>query len=116
LHDGARRVQTITCNARGRSIDSFVEEAQKRIAVLKFPRDTYVQFGGTATAEARSHQDLLLNALLTGLGIILLLSVVIGNYRNLLLVVANLPFALVGGVLGAALTGATYLLGLSSDW
>ena len=41
----------------------------------------------------------------------LLLSVVMGNYRNLLLVLANLPFALVGGVLAAWTTGGNVSLG-----
>jgi Cu/Ag efflux pump CusA len=51
------------------------------------------------------------NSILAGLGIILLLSVVMGNGRNLLLVLTNLPFALVGGVLAAALTGGDLSLG-----
>jgi Cu/Ag efflux pump CusA len=41
----------------------------------------------------------------------LLLSVVMGNYRNLLLVFANLPFALVGGVFAAYLTGGVLSIG-----
>jgi Cu/Ag efflux pump CusA len=111
LHEGARRVQTITCNVRGRAVDAFVQEARKRISGIKLPAGTYVEFSGTATAQAQSRRDLLLNSLLTGLGIILLLSVVMGNGRNLLLVLANLPFALVGGVLAAGLTGGNLSLG-----
>jgi CzcA family heavy metal efflux pump len=111
LHEGARRVQTITCNVRGRSVDSFVQEARKRIASIKFPAGTYVGFSGTAAAQAQSLHDLTVNSLLAGLGIILLLSVVMGNARNLLLVLVNLPFALVGGVLAASLTGGDLSLG-----
>ncbi len=110
-HQGARRVQTITCNVQGRAVDSFVDEAQKRIARLSFPTDTYVEFSGTAEAQAQSRRDLLVNSLLAGLGIVLLLSVVMGNYRNLLLVLLNLPLALVGGVLDALLTGGNLSLG-----
>jgi Cu/Ag efflux pump CusA len=73
---------------------------------LSFPADTYVEFSGTAEAQAQSRRDLLVNSLLAALGIVLLLSVVMGNYRNLLLVLLNLPLALVGGVLVALLTGA----------
>src|SRR6266478_2671789 len=111
LHQGARRVQTITCNVRGRAVDSFVQEAQKRISGITLPASTYVEFSGTAAAQAQSRRDLLLNSLLAGLGIILLLSVVMGNYRNLLLVLLNLPFALVGGVLIALITGGNLSLG-----
>jgi Cu/Ag efflux pump CusA len=111
LHQGARRVQTITCNVQGRAVDSFVDEAQKRISQLSLPGGTYVEFSGTAAAQAQSRRDLLVDSLLAGLGIVLLLSVVIGNYRNLLLVLANLPFALVGGVLAALFTGSNLSLG-----
>lgn len=111
LHQGARRVQTITCNVRGRAVDSFVQEAQKRISGIALPASTYVEFSGTAAAQAQSRRDLLLNSLLAGLGIILLLTVVMGNYRNLLLVLLNLPFALVGGVLAALFTGGNLSLG-----
>jgi len=111
LHEGARRVQTITCNVRGRSVDSFVQEAQRRIASIKFPAGNYVGFSGTAAAQAESQHDLIVNSLLAGLGIILLLSIVMGNARNLLLVLANLPFALVGGVIAAGLTGGDLSLG-----
>jgi CzcA family heavy metal efflux pump len=111
LHEGARRVQTITCNVRGRSVEAFVQEAQKRISGIRLPAGTYVEFSGTAAAQAQSRRDLLLNSLLAALGIILLLSVVIGNRQNLLLVLLNLPFALVGGVLAAGITGGNLSLG-----
>ncbi len=111
LHQGARRVQTITCNVQGRAVDSFVKEARTRITRLPFPADTYVEFSGTAEAQAQSRRDLLVNSLLAALGIVLLLSVVMGNYRNLLLVLLNLPLALVGGVLVALLTGGNLSLG-----
>jgi Cu/Ag efflux pump CusA len=111
LHEGARRVQTITCNVEGRGVGAFVEEAKIRISRLKLPAGMYVEFSGTAEAQTQSRNDLLLNSLFAGLGIILLLSVVMGNYRNLLLVLVNLPFALVGGVFAALVTGGNLSLG-----
>ena len=111
LHQGARRIQTVTCNVQGRSVSSFVEEAQKRIAEANFPSSSYVEFTGTAAAQSQSEHDLLVNSTLAGLGIILLLSVVMGNRKNLLLVLANLPFALLGGVAAAALTGGNLSIG-----
>jgi CzcA family heavy metal efflux pump len=111
LHEGARRVQTVTCNVQGWDLTSFVSEAQSRVSRLSFPPGTYVQFTGMATAQAQSRRDLLVHSLLAGLGIVLLLSVVMGNYRNLLLVLANLPFALVGGVWAAWVTGGNLSLG-----
>ncbi len=111
LHEGARRVQTLTCSVEGRDLTSFVNDAKSRISRLLLQPGTYVEFAGTAAAQAQSRRDLLVHSLVAGLGIVLLLSVVMGNYRNLLLVLANLPFALVGGVLAAWLTGGKLSLG-----
>jgi len=70
-----------------------------------------VQFSGTAEAQAQSRRDLLMNSVLAGLGILLLLSVVMGNNHNLLLVLVNLPFVLVGGMLAAMLSSGNLSLG-----
>jgi CzcA family heavy metal efflux pump len=111
LHEGARRVQTVTCNVAGRPVSDFVAEARRRLARLALPAGSYVEFAGTAEAQAQSSRSLLVHSLLAGLGIVLLLSVVMGNYRNLLLVLTNLPFALVGGVFAAWATGGNLSLG-----
>lgn len=112
LHDGARRVQTITANVSGRDVGSFVADARRQIhQKIALPAGSYVEFGGTAEAEAQSRRNLIVHSALAGLGILLLLSVVLMNARNLLLVLVNLPFALVGGVLIVLLTGSTLSLG-----
>jgi Cu/Ag efflux pump CusA len=52
-----------------------------------------------------------MNSVVAGLGIIMLLAVVTGSWRNVLLVLANMPFALVGGVLAVFATGGVLTLG-----
>lgn len=112
LHDGARRVQTITFNVSGRDLNSFIRDATKQIrSKVTFPPGSYFEFGGTAAAQAQSQRDLLTHSVLAGLGIVLLLSIVMMNFRNLLLVLANIPFALVGGVLAVFAMGGTLSLG-----
>lgn len=111
LHQGARRVQTVTCDVHGRSVESLVNEAKARIAKLALPTGSYVEFTGTAEEQARSRRDLLIDSLLATLGIVVLLSIVMENYRNLLLVLLNLPFALVGGIFAGWLTGGNLSLG-----
>lgn len=110
-HEGARRVATVTCDVRGRDLASFAADAQRRVSRLRPVPGTYVEFSGIAAAEAQSHRDLIVHSLFAGFGIVLLLAIVMRNYRNLLLVLANLPFALVGGVFAAALTGGILSLG-----
>lgn len=111
-HDGARRLQSVTANVAGTDVASFVKAARAAIASqVKLPPGTYVTFAGAAQAQSQSQRNLLLNSLLAGAGIILLLSIVTRNWRNLLLVLANLPFALAGGVLAVLLSGGQLTLG-----
>ncbi len=99
LHDGARRRQTITCNPT-RDVQSFVTDA-RRILAEKVPlqKGVYLEFAGAAQAQQAAQRELLLHAAVAAVGILLLLSVVLGHWRNLIVVLANLPFALAGGVL-----------------
>ena len=111
-HQGARRLQTVTANVSGRDVASFVQEAKKVIAAnISFPPGTYVEFRGTAEEQSRSQRALLLNSLIAGIGIILLLAIITQNTRNLFLVLANLPFAFVGGVAAVYFSGGTLSLG-----
>lgn len=112
LHDGARRVQTVTANVSGGDVAAFVAAARQQIAAkVTLPPGSYVQFGGAATAQSQSTHDLLFNSLIAGVAIVLLLFMVLGSVRSLLLVLANLPFALVGGVLAVFASGGGLSIG-----
>jgi CzcA family heavy metal efflux pump len=105
LHEGARRRQTVTCATSGRDVTSFVAEAKKQVAAkVSFPGGAYAVFSGAAQAKAQAQRELLLHSAIAAVGILLLLTVVFHNGRNLLLLLANVPFALVGGVLAVWLT------------
>ncbi len=105
LHEGARRRQTVTCAPSGRDVTSFVEEAKKQVAAkVNFPAGTYAAFSGAAQAKEKAQHELLLHFAIAAVGILLLLSVAFHSWRNLSLVLANVPFALVGGVLAVWLT------------
>ncbi len=104
-HEGTRRRQVVTCIPE-RDVASFVADAKRAIAEkVKFPSGVYATYGGAAEQEAKARRELLLHSLIAGAAVVLLLSVVFRNPRNLLLVLANLPFALVGGLLAAFASG-----------
>jgi Cu/Ag efflux pump CusA len=85
-----------------------VDEAKKRIAEkITLPKGVYLEFGGAANAERAATGQLLLHSGIAAVGILILLYVVLGNWRNLILILVNLPFALVGGVLAVTLTQLT---------
>jgi len=111
-HVGARRVQTVTANARGRDADAVSRDLEARLASsLAFPAGVYTEVGGTGAARRAARRELLRDSLLAGAGIVMLLWVAFGESSRLLLVLANLPFALVGGVLAVFATGGLLSLG-----
>ncbi|MCJ2013545.1 efflux RND transporter permease subunit [Methylobacterium sp. J-076] len=111
-HQGAQRVQAVTANVVGRDVAGFVAAAKRKIAKeVRLPAGVYVTYAGAAEAQARARRDLLVHTALAGFGILVLLAIVTGSGANLVLVLANLPFAFVGGVGAAVLTGGTLSLG-----
>ncbi len=112
LHSGAKRIQTITANVEDRDLASFNSELRSRIDNEIQPHaGNYLEFTGEAEANAQSREDLLVHSILAGVAIFLMLYVAFGRLRNLLLTFVNLPFALIGGVIAALLTGGWISLG-----
>ena len=111
LHDGSRRTQVVSCNVVGRDVDDFGREARATIAALPFPPGVYVSFSGEAEERARASRELAVHVGLAAAGIVTLLALVFRRTSTLLLVLANVPFALVGGVLAVLATGGTLSIG-----
>jgi CzcA family heavy metal efflux pump len=100
LHQAAQRVQTVTCNVSGRPMNAFMNELKSTIASsVNLPPGYYIAYEGTSAAQAQSSRELALNSLMAAVTIALLLSIVTRHWRNTVLLLLNLPMALVGGVL-----------------
>jgi CzcA family heavy metal efflux pump len=111
-HNGAQRLQTVTCNVSGRDLTSFFAELKQRVhEEVTFTADIYPEFTGAAVAQAKSREDLIVHSTLAGIAVLLLLFVALGRLRNMLLVLINLPFSLVGGVIAVLLTGGVLSIG-----
>ena len=112
MHEGARRRQVVTLNPTTSDIGGFVARLQKAVARrVKLPPTVYLDFAGAASGERQARHELLVHSGLAALGIMLLLSLAFRDARSVLLILATAPFALVGGVLAVALTGATLSIG-----
>ncbi len=112
LHEATRRRQAVTCNVRGRDVATFVDEVKKKVSErVDFPPGTYAVYSGAAEARAEAQRDLILRSLVAASAILVLLSMVFRGPRNLLLVLVNLPFALVGGVLAVFFGGGVLSVG-----
>jgi CzcA family heavy metal efflux pump len=112
LHDDAQRLQVVTAEVKGRTLSSFVNAVKKQIAAqVTLPRGTYLVFAGAAPEQAHAQRDLLLHSTLAAAGVALLLYMALGGVRSTILVFANLPFALAGGVVMVLATGGVLSIG-----
>ncbi|MGZ8215895.1 efflux RND transporter permease subunit, partial [Methylomagnum sp.] len=112
LHRGGQRVQTVTANVAGRDLESFMDELKTRVlADVPFPPDISPEFTGAAVEQGEARREMIVHALLAGVGVLLLIQLALGSLRHLLLTLANLPFSLAGGVAAALLTGGALSVG-----
>jgi len=111
-HRGSQRLQTVTANVTDRDLSSFFTELKQRVhKEVAFTADIYPEFTGAAVAQAQSREDLIVHSTLAGVAVLLLLFVALQSFRNMLLVLINLPFSLVGGVLAVVLTNGVLSIG-----
>jgi cobalt-zinc-cadmium resistance protein CzcA len=103
--DGLRRIG-IEMNVTGRDIGGFVEEAAGVIKQqVKLPAGYYLKWGGQFESQQRAMNRLMLIwPLVTG-AIFLLLFVSLRSFRLSLLILAILPFALIGGIIALFIAG-----------
>ncbi len=112
LHSGGQRLQTVTAQVNGHAVREVVAEARQRLAAgIKFPPGYYFSFSGEAEAQAQAQRDLLVYSGVSAVVICILVFLALRSARGLLLVMSNLPFALIGGVLLVHATGGRLSLG-----
>lgn len=103
-----RRV-VVETNIRGRDLGGFVEEARRRLAGITrtLPAGYWIEYGGTFESQQRAMRRLGVVVPLSVLLIFFMLISALGSVKAAGLVLANLPFALVGGILSLLLLGLT---------
>jgi heavy metal efflux system protein len=103
---GMRRVAA-EVNIRGRDLGGFVAEAQKKLHSFEqeLPTGYFLEYGGQFENQQRAMQRLSIVVPTALFLIVCLLYMALGNIRDSLLVVLNLPFALVGGIIAIQIWG-----------
>jgi cobalt-zinc-cadmium resistance protein CzcA len=103
--DGIRRVG-IELNISGRDIGGFVAEAKQRIRErVHLPSGTYLTWGGQFENQQRAMNKLMVIGPIAVLLILLLLYLSFRSIRDAVMVIMNLPFALIGGVVSLWISG-----------
>ena len=120
--DGKRRI-VISANAQGRALSEIVEDIRKVVGDSKLPEGYFITLGGQFQAQEEASR---LVGLLSIVSLVLMFVVLFSRYQSVVLsalIMANIPLALVGAVLGlwisgqplsvAALVGFITLAGIS---
>ncbi|MDP1657430.1 MAG: CusA/CzcA family heavy metal efflux RND transporter [Hylemonella sp.] len=104
--ENSSRMAVVRTNVRDRDLVGFVDEAKAAVAKnITLPPGVHVTWGGQFENQQRAAARLALVIPVVLALIVLLLFATLGTLRQALLVFANIPFALVGGVVALAVSG-----------
>ncbi|MDP2793221.1 MAG: efflux RND transporter permease subunit [Sulfurisoma sp.] len=104
--ENVQRKIVVMANVAGRDLKSVVGEMQAKVArQVKLPAGYHIEFGGQFESAAEAARILLLLGGLVVAGIFMLLYVAFHTSRDALLVMLNLPLAIIGGVVGVFAAG-----------
>src|SRR5207244_6218149 len=106
--ENVQRRIIIQSNVAGRDLGSVIDEIRLKIAQdVALPEGYFVQYGGQFEAQEEALRKMTIMSALAIAGIFLLLYLALGSSRLALLVMANLPLALIGGVVMVFVSGGT---------
>jgi CzcA family heavy metal efflux pump len=104
--EGVQRKIVVQCNVAGRDLRSVVREIEAKVAgEVPVPPGYRVEYGGQFESEAAATQRLLVLGAGVVVAILLILATAFGSTKDALIIMLNLPLALVGGVAGVYVAG-----------
>ncbi len=102
----AQRRIVVECNVTGRDLGSFVRDAREKMdAQVQLPPGYLMTWGGQFENQERANQRFALVVPLTIAGIFLLLFASFRSARQALLIILNIPFAMIGGLIAIVIGG-----------
>ena len=106
LRENVQRRIVVSSNVSGRDLGSVVEDIQAAVAAqVPMPDGYRVEYGGQFESQESATETLLVLGAAAVAGLFMLLVLAFGRVRDALLVMLNLPLALIGGVAGVFLAG-----------
>lgn len=104
--ENVSRLIVIAANAEGRDMRSIVNEIQAKVNQnVQLPSGYFIQYGGQFEAEERATQNILIFSAIAAVVIAVLMYMSVKSIPSTIMIMVNLPLALVGGVFSVALTG-----------
>jgi CzcA family heavy metal efflux pump len=106
LRENVQRRIVISCNVAGRDLGGVVDDIRRAVAQgVPMPAGYRVEYGGQFESEQSASRRLLVLGVAVVAGLFMLLVLAFGRARDALLIMLNLPLALIGGVVGVFLAG-----------
>lgn len=106
--ENVQRRIIVQANVADRDLGSVIEDVRAAInGKVTLPQGYFVQYGGQFESQQKAQRQITLLSLVAIVGIFLLLYIALKSARSAILVMANLPLALIGGVVMVFLSGAT---------
>ena len=110
--ESGQRKMVVMANVAGRDLGAVVSDIRTRIArEVDLPDDYYVVYGGQFESQERASRALQLLGAVVVIAIFIILQAAFGAARRALLVMINLPLALIGGLVAAYLGDAILSVG-----
>ncbi len=104
--EALQRYAVLQMDVRGRDVDGFVKEADAKIKQsVQLPTGYWMEWGGAFENQQRALARLAIIVPLTIGLIFILLYMAFNSFAYATLIVANVPFAIIGGVVGLFITG-----------
>ncbi|MEC7804384.1 MAG: efflux RND transporter permease subunit, partial [Pseudomonadota bacterium] len=101
-----QRYAVIQMDVRGRDVDSFVTDANAAIAAgVDLPPGYWVEWGGSFANQQRALTRLSIIVPVTIFFIFVLLFTAFNSIKHAVLIIANVPFATIGGIISLWITG-----------
>jgi CzcA family heavy metal efflux pump len=106
--ENVQRRIIIQANVADRDLGSVIADVRESIGQnISLPQGYFVQYGGQFEAQEKASTQIMLFSIVAIAGIFLLLFIALKSARSAGLVMANLPLALIGGVVMVFLSGGT---------
>jgi Cu/Ag efflux pump CusA len=106
LRENVQRRIVVSCNVAGRDLGSVVRDIQAAVAAqVAMPVGYRVEYGGQFESQQSASERLMVLGGAAIAGVFMMLVLAFGRARDALLVMVNLPLALIGGVVGVLLAG-----------
>ena len=106
--DNTKRFVGVKFSVRDRDLGGTVKEAQSKVNKIKLPEGYSIGWAGEFENQVRATDKLIKVVPISLIAIFMLLFIMFGNIKDSTLVIANVPFALIGGILALHLTGINF--------